>query len=47
MAPILFPYAGKLTGGHFLAEDGKILMAVSMALPATLSIGSSVRQQTS
>ena len=23
-APILFPYAGKLTGGHFKAEDGKI-----------------------
>ena len=23
-APILFPYAGKLTGGHFLAEDGKV-----------------------
>ena len=23
-APILFPYAGKLTGGHFLAEDGRV-----------------------
>ena len=23
-APILFPYAGKLTGGHFKASDGKL-----------------------
>ena len=23
-APILFPYAGKLTGGHFKAADGKL-----------------------